>query len=160
MAESGLPPHSCHFFHSTVSLVCNLGLLAAARGSCLSPLALAGPHLVPPGVKGSAVGGAPARVGSVPQAGPPPWGSLRTSNSSWPSTEHLPVPRPVLALSISILPAGTIVMPLCRWGGKDRPKDHPGAELGLEGRAASLGVGSPRSVLAREPETNAQSEYK
>lgn len=70
------------------------------------------------------------------------------------------MPRPVLALSISILPAGTIVMPLCRWGGKDRPKDHPGAELGLEGRAASLGVGSPRSVLAREPETNAQSEYK
>lgn len=47
--------------------------------------------------------------------------------------------------------------------GRERPAPRLTQGLSWDwkaGRAASLEVGSPRSVLAREPETNAQSEYK
>lgn len=72
--------------------------------------------------EGGCCGRGLARVGSVPQPDPPPRGSLSNGSSSWPSTEHFHVPRPVPALSVYISPhpaAGTIMMPLCRWARKD-----------------------------------------
>lgn len=60
--------------------------------------------------------GAVAGAGSIPQPEPTPWCTLRNSNSSWPSIEHLLVPA--LSTCTSLHPAAsTIMMLFCRLGG-------------------------------------------
>lgn len=87
---------------------------------------------------GQCCGGALAGAGSIPQPEPTPWGSLRDSNRSCPSTEHLRVPA--LATYASLHPAaGTIMMPFCRWGGvggvgKTLAQGSPGSRAGTGGQ--------------------------
>lgn len=102
-------------------------------------------------------------VSWIPHPGPTPWGSLRNSNRSCPFIEHCHGPRPVQN-TCQALPISS-----CGWGHYDAilqvgrktlAQGHSVAELGLKARAASLAAGGPRSLLAREPEISAQSEYR
>lgn len=69
-------------------------------------------------------------------------------------------PLPTLDTCISLQPvAGVIMMPLCKWGGRDLGQGQPAAKLGLEARAASRAASS-WSWLAQEQETHAHLEHR